>query len=194
MMAKMGKGSSIIAVITLIIGLGVTGFIIYDNYIASAPTSPAENQWYENSVIVYYVQASEVWGTISAISIDFDVSAGQNVYFLFSGEINFDDSSNPNSYIEIQFEVDDIRRSQPSIYVRRYNIVSAHGLRISVSLQNYNATMTSGTHTITLVYRGDSTADSVRSCSLFVQTFNYLSIKIFKNSAFKLFYFFFNSL
>ena len=161
----MGKGISSIAVVALIIGLGAGGFIIYDNYIA--PTSPAEDEWYDYSSTVYYMQASEAWNTISAISIDFKVSSGQNVYFSFIAEINFDDSSNPNSYVEIQFEVDGIRWFQPKIYVRRYNIASAHGLRMSVSLQHYNTTMTSGTHTVTLVYKGDSTA-----CSLFVQTFN----------------------
>ena len=168
----MAKGSSIIAVIALIIGLGVGGFIIYDNYIASPPTSPAENQWYDFSANVLYMQASEAWGNIASISIDFNVSSGQNVYFSFIVEINFDDSSNPTSYVQIQFEVDGIMWSQPRIFVRRYNIASAHGLRMSASLQHYNTTMTSGTHTVTLVYKGSSTADSVRPCSLFVQTFN----------------------
>lgn len=166
----MGKGNSIIAVIALIIGLGAGGFIIYDNFIA--PTSPEENQWYDFSTTVWYMQGGEAWGTIASISIDFDVSSGQNVYFLFIAEINFDDSSIPTSYVQIQFEVDGIMWSQPRIYVQRYNIASAHGLRMSVSLQHYNTTMTSGTHTVTLVYKGSSTADSVRPCSLFVQTFN----------------------
>ena len=171
-MLSIGKGSSSIAVIALIIGLGVGGFIIYDNFIASPSTSPAENQWYDSSTTVLYMQASEAWGTISSISIDFDVSSGQNVYFSFIAEINFDDSSNPNSYVQIHFEVDGIMWPQPLILVRRYNIISAHGLRMSASLQHYNTTMTSGTHNVTLVYKGDSTADSVRPCSLFVQTFN----------------------
>ena len=171
-MEKMGRGSSIIAVIALIISLGAIGFILYDNYIASPPTSPAEDQWYDFSTTVFYMQASEAWGTISSISIDFDVSSGQNVYFLFIAEINFDDSSNPTSYVEIHFEIDGLIWSQPRIYIQRYNIASAHGLRMSVSLQHYNTTMISGSHTVTLVYKGSSTADSVRPCSLFVQTFN----------------------
>ena len=175
-MGKMEKSSGIIAIIALIIGLGVGGFIIYDNFIAiPPPTSPAEtaeNQWYDSSTSLWYMQASEAWGTISSISIDFNVSSGQNVYFSFMTQINFDDSSDPTSYVQIQFEVDGIMWSHPRIYVRRYNIASAHGLRMSASLQHYNTTMTSGTHNVTLIYRGDSTADSVRPCTLFVQTFN----------------------
>ncbi len=170
----MGKGSNIVAVIALIMSLGLGGFIIYDNYIAIPSTLPAENQWYDPSTSALYMPASEAWGTISSISIIFEVFSGQNVYFSFMAELNFDDSSNPGSYIEIHFEVDGIFWSQPRMYVSRYNIppASAHGLRMSASLQHYNSTMTSGNHTVTLVYKGDSTADSVRSGSLFVQTFN----------------------
>ena len=171
-MTKLGKGSSIIAVFALIIGLGTGGFIIYDNYIAIPPTSPAENQWFDSSTTVYYMLTSEAWGTISALSIDFSVSSGQNVYFSFMIEINFDDNSDPTSYVQIQFRVDNIIWTYPRIYVRRYNIASPNGLRMSASLQIYNTTMPSGTHTVTLVYKGDSTTDSVRSGSLFVQTFN----------------------
>lgn len=167
----MGKSSGIIAVIALIVGLGAGGFIIYDNFIA---IPPAENQWYDLSTTLYYMQPGEAWGDVSSISIDFDVNSGQNVYFSYITEINFDDSSNPTSYVEIHFEVDDIMWFQPRIYVNRYNIpiASPHGLRMSASLQHYNTTMTPGSHTVTLVFKGDSTADSIRSGSLFVQTFN----------------------
>ena len=165
----MGKGSSIIAVIALIASLGAGGFILYDNYVA---IPPAENQWYGLSTTVYFIEPLDAWNTISSISIDFNVISGQNVYFSFIVEINFDDSSNPDSYVQIRFEVDGIMWANPRIYVRRYNIVSAHGLRMSASVQHYNTTMTSGPHTVTLVFRGSSTADSVRSGSLFVQTFN----------------------
>ena len=168
-MGKMGKGSSIIAVLALIVSLGAGGFILYDNYFV---IPPAENQWYDSSATVWYMQAAEAWGTITSISIDFTIISGQSVYFSFNTEINFDDSSNPISYVQIQFEVDGIMWAQPYILVRRYNIVSAHGLRMSASLQHYNTTMASGTYTVTLVFKGSSTADSIRPCSLFVQTFN----------------------
>lgn len=168
----MGKGSSIIAVIALIIGLGAGGFIIYDNYFVTPPIIPKENQYYDYSISVLYMPSSEAWGFISPINIDFEVHSGQKVYFSFIAEVNFDDSSNPNSYIRIGFYVDGIRWSFPEVYVRRYNIDDANGLRMSVSLQHYNTTISSGFHNVTLTYQGDSTADSIRSCTLFIQTFN----------------------
>ena len=39
----MGKSSSIIAVIALIVSLGAGGLIVYDSFFAIPPTSPAEN-------------------------------------------------------------------------------------------------------------------------------------------------------
>ena len=171
----MGKGSSILAIIALFIGLGVGTFVIYDNFIAIPPTTPdtpPENQWYAFYASPYLIPASESWGSLSTITIDFNVSSGQTVHFLFIGQVNFDDSSTPSSYVEIIFCLDGNSLYYTRIDVRRYNLDSSEGYRMSVSLQHYNNTMTSGAHTIEVLYRGDSTADSVREFSLFVQTFN----------------------
>jgi len=171
----LGKGSNILAIIAIVIGLGVGTFVIYDNFIAIPPTTavtPPENQWYDFSASSSYVAGSGIWTTLSAITIDFNVSSGQTVHFLFIGQVNFDDSSTPASYVEIAFSLDGNSLNYPRIYVRRYNLDSTEGYRMSVSLQHYNSTMTPGDHTIEVLYRGDSTADSVLETSLFVQTFN----------------------
>jgi len=172
MVKLMGKGSSILAIIALVIGLGVGTFVVYDNFIAIPPANPPENQWYDFYSGSYLASASEAWTTLSPISIDFSVSSGQTVHFLFVGQVNFDDSSTPSSYIEIKFSLDGITVNYPRIYVRRYNLDSAEGYRMSVSLQHFNTTMTPGDHSIAIVFRGDSTADSVLEFSLFVQTYN----------------------
>ncbi len=168
----MGKGSTILATLALVIGLVVGAFVIYDNFIVIPQDIPSENQWYDFHSGSYLVPASEAWGTLSVISIDFDVSSGQAVHFLFIGQINFDDSSPPSSYVEVRFKVDGIIIYFPRIYVMRYNTGTPGGLRMSVSLQHYNTTMASGTHSIEVVFKGDSTSDSIKEFSLFVQTFN----------------------
>ena len=171
----MGKGSSILATLALVIGLGVGSFVIYDNFIATPqtiPETPPENQWYSTVGGPYYVQSGNVWNTMSPLTIDFNVSLGQTVHFLLIGHINFDDSSTPTSYVEVKFKVDGIIWFYPYLYVGRYNLDSSEGYRMSVSLQNYNTTMTAGNYTVEIVYRGDSTTDSTREFSLFVQTFN----------------------
>ena len=168
----MGKGSSILATIALIIGLGLGAFVIYDNFIALPPTTPPENQWYDFYSGSYFVPSSESWSSLSAITIDFNISSGQAVHFLFISQVNFDDSSTPDSYIEIKFSLDGYFLDYPKIYEWRYNLDSSEGYRMSVSLQHYNSTITPGDHSIAVMFKGDSTADSVRDCSLFVQTFN----------------------
>ena len=54
----MGKGSSILATLALVIGLGVGSFVIYDNFIALPPTTPPENQWYDFYSGSYFVPSS----------------------------------------------------------------------------------------------------------------------------------------
>ncbi len=171
----MGKSSGILATIALIIGLGVGSFVIYDNFILIPPTmpdTPPENKWYDTASSVYYVLSGNAWNTLPTIKIDFDVSSGQSVHFLLIGEINFDHSSTPSSYVEVRLKVNGIIWYSQIIFVRRDNTVTPGGLRMSVSLQHYNTTMTSGKHSIAIVFRGDSTADSIMDFSLFVQTFN----------------------
>lgn len=104
--------------------------------------------------------------------IEFNLTEGQSVYFSFEGLIVFDDNSVSNTYVEFRFKVDGIIWNYPQRRVWRYNVVSPWGLKFSVSMQHYNTSMTSGTHTVTVVYKGDHTTDYITDRSLFVQTFN----------------------
>ena len=166
----MGKGSGIIlGIIALLISAGVGGYVLYDNFIAVPSTG---NQWYDYSSIVEHMASGAAWDTSNSISIDFTVVSGQTVYFSYVGQVLLDDSSG-DSYVEIKFSVDGIIWYSPSVRVWRYNTVTPGGIRLSVALQHYNTTMSSGSHTVTLAFRGDSTADALAfSQSLFVQTFN----------------------
>ena len=167
----MGKGSSILATLALVVGLGVGSFVIYDNFFVITPDVPPENQWDDTTGGSYYVPSGYTWSTLSAININFNVSSGQTVHFLFIAIVNFDDSSTPSSSVEMKFMVDGIIWFYPSLYVRRYNLDSTEGYRMSVSLQHYNTTMTPGSYSITVAYRGEATTDRVTDASLFIQTF-----------------------
>ena len=167
----MGKGSSILATIALVVGLGVGGFVMYDNFFVTPSVIPPENQWYKSYGFTYLVPSSVIWSTLSPITINFNVSSGQAVYFLFIGQINFDDDST-DSYVEVKFKIDGIILNLPRIYVERFLGVDPGGLRMSVSLQHYNTTMTSGTHSVAIVFTGNDISDSIMEFSLFVQTFN----------------------
>ena len=168
----MGKGSSILATLALVIGLGVGFFVLYDNFIAVPPTVSTGNQWYKTGSFIENMSPGTAWDTSSFFSIDFTVGLGETVYFSYVGHVLLDDSSG-DSYVDIKFSVDGIRWNYPLVRVRRYNTVSPGGIQLSVVLQHYNTTMPSGNHTVNIAFRGTSTADALyMSQSLFVQTFN----------------------
>jgi hypothetical protein len=156
----------------LMISIGVGGYVLYDNFIVVSPTASTGNQWYDSCITVENMPSGEAWDTHTHLSIDFTVGLGETVYFSYVGNALLDDSS-VNSYVEIKFSVDGIIWYYPSVKVQRYNTVAPGGIRLSVALQHYNTTMPSGNHTVTIAFRGDSTADALYlSQSLFVQTFN----------------------
>ena len=169
----MGNRSGIIlGLIAVMISAGVGGYVLYDNFIAVPPAISTGNQWYDFSSSVEYMSPGEAWDTSSSISIDFTVVSGQTVYFSYTGHVLLDDTSG-DSYVEIKFNVDGIRWYYPYVRVWRYTTVTPGGIQLSVALQHYNTTMPSGSHTVTIAFKGDSTDDALYlSQSLFVQTFN----------------------
>ena len=157
-MKLLGKGSNILAIIAIVIGLGVGSYLVYDNFIAIPQLTdelPPENQWYDYISGTNFVPASQAWGTLSSVTLNFNTSSGQSIHFLFVGQVNFDDSSTPSSYVEIVFRIDAGIVYNPRIYVRRYNLDSSESYRMSVSLQHYRYTITPGNHTIEVLYRGN---------------------------------------
>lgn len=173
----MGKGSGTgIAVIALIISLGFGGYFLIDKFFLApgltTTSIPSTNQYFKERSMYEYIPPSEEWTSGSYLLIEFILTEGQSVYFSFEGLVLFDDSSDPNTYIEVRFKVDDIIWNYPRRRLWRYNVVSPWGLKFSVSMQHYNTSMTSGTHNVTVVCKGDHTADYISDRSLFVQTFN----------------------
>ena len=98
-MSKIGKGSSVLAVIALLLAVGVSGFIVYDKFIAVPEIQPSSRQYYKYTSSIYYVAASEAWSTMNTLTINFTVNTGEKVYFSYSGMATLDDSSG-DTYIE----------------------------------------------------------------------------------------------
>jgi hypothetical protein len=168
MVSKIGKGTSIVAIIALLLALGASGFIIYDQFTAVPEIQPSSKQYYIYDSSSHYVPGSEVWSIINTMKIDFTINLGQKVYFSYSGMAVLDDSSN-DTYIELKFTIDGIRMYYPYIRVDRYNTGgTTGGLRLPISSQYYNTTISPGNHTVTMSYKGDHTLDRIWMQSLFV--------------------------
>ena len=173
----MGKGSGkAIAVIALLISIGLGGYIIYDKFIAAPQTTisdtPTTNQYLRESSTLLIIPSAEQWTSGYYILIEFDITDGQSVYFSFEGVIRFRESSIPDTYIELRFKVDGIIWTYPHRKIERQDVVSPWRLEFSAAMQYYYTSMSSGTHNVTVVCRGDHTIDRLGSRSLFVQTFN----------------------
>jgi len=171
----MGKGSgTAIGIIALIISLGFGGYFIFDKFFAASGLTttsiPSTNQYYKEGSSVY-IPGSEAWCSDTYLNIEFNLTEGETVYFSFEGLALFDDSSIPDAYIEFRFKVDGIIWNYPRRRVWRYSVVSAFGIRFSVAMQHYNSTMSAGTHTVAVLFKGDHTVDQVSYSSLFVLTF-----------------------
>lgn len=171
-MSKIGKGSSVLAVIALLLAVGVSGFIVYDKFIAVPEIQPSSRQYYKYTSSIYYVAASEAWSTMNTLTINFTVNTGEKVYFSYSGMATLDDSSG-DTYIELKFTIDGIQMYYPYIRVGRYNTGgTTGGLRVAISSQYYNTTISSANHNITMSYKGSHTTDSIWMQSLFVEVFS----------------------
>ncbi|MEJ2293909.1 MAG: hypothetical protein P8Y23_04005, partial [Candidatus Lokiarchaeota archaeon] len=85
MVSKIGKGTSIVAIIALLLALGASGFIIYDQFTAVPEIQPSSKQYYIYDSSSHYVPGSEVWSIINTMKIDFTINLGQKVYFSYSG-------------------------------------------------------------------------------------------------------------
>jgi hypothetical protein len=171
----MGKGSgTALGVIAIVISLGFGGYFLIDKFVltptTTTPSIPSTNQYYKQGPTIY-IPSSEAWTPDSYLNIEFNLTEGESVYLSYEGLALFDDSSTPNTYIEFRFKIDGFILNTPYRRVWRYNVVSNFGMRFSVAMQHYNLTMSAGTHTITVICKGDHNVDMVGPQSLFILTF-----------------------
>lgn len=171
----MGKGSgTVLGIMALLFSLGFGGYFIIDKFVltpgTTTPSIPSTNQYYKQGPTIY-IPSGEAWTPDSYLNIEFNLTEGETVYLSYEGLVLFDDSAIPDAYIEFRFKIDGFILSTPYRRVWRYNDASAGGFRFSVAMQHYNSTMSAGTHTVTVVCKGDDTINLVGPQSLFVLTF-----------------------
>ena len=172
----MGKGSSVVSILALIISIGIGGYLVYDNFIVTQPVTPeiSTRQWYDYYKWSMSTPSGLAWSTSNFLMVEFNVSEGESVYFSYTGTVYFDDQYN-DTWVELCFKVDGIRWPDPLCKVERINTEDPGIIYLSVALQHVNSTLSMGDHNVTVTFRslhGGGGTNSVREQNMFVQTFN----------------------
>ena len=168
----MGETSlKVISALALILGVSAFGWLAYDQLFI--PQTSSSRQYYETDTTIHAMPSGSAYYANLNLAIEFTVNAGEKVYFSYVSNTGIDDGSAPTSQMYFYFKVDGVILTNPNCHIWRYNDDDgdADGRRFSVTLQHYNATMPPGQHNVTVTFWGDSTGDSVRQQTLFVQIF-----------------------
>ena len=169
----MGKTSSILAVIALILAGTAIGLQAYNLLIVNPAVK--EESWYKHDLNYFQTNPINTFVTFDALTLSFNVSSGQSIYFLYTGrsqlELDYDGFTN----LYIYFSIDGIRIS--TTYIRqkiyyKYSEILGTSFFHAVSFQYVNNILSPGTHNVTIVLFGTFEFNGVRDSSILVQTLN----------------------
>ena len=153
----MAKGSAL-AVIALILALGGVGFGAY-SFITNLSAPGVHRTYYDERITDYTSAAEDSWYTIPDISINFQVDAGESVYFLFTCRANLV-AAGGLVYMDFLLNIDGFRIYQSQTTVGHNEGSTINTMYFSVALQFRNATMGAGAHVVEV--------ETMRSCSGFI--------------------------
>ena len=169
----MGKGSAALGIIGLILaagGLGLGG-------LAWLSVSSIENQvasfseqktWYKFNETSFRCDPASTYLTFSGLMVEFDLGPNESVYFNFNARAHTEEVTSAWSRITVYFKVDGFMEIDPSAevgcYWGTYNI-----LNFMLTLQHVRNDLSPGVHNVTVVIKGDSTANYIHYSTLLVQ-------------------------
>ena len=169
----MGRSGTILGVIGLILaagGLGLGGF-------AWLSLSSLENQvdifseqstWYKYNETVLVCNPPSTYITFSGLMIEFELGSNESVHFSFTTRAHTEVASGW-SRITVYFQVDGILVTDPSAEVGTYN--GAFTVNFMIHLQDVRNDLSSGVHNVTVVIRGETTANYIYQSTLVVHKF-----------------------
>lgn len=167
------KGGSALAILALIIGVGAIGIGGY-NIIVQTTQKEVEigNTWFRLNSTYFTTEPTSTYITFSGLAIQFNIKSGQSAYFRYNGYSNLRLTGPGVTWIEVYFSLDGRRIDSPFIEKRVYYDAGMVGspVRDALSLQYFNSTLSTGTHEITIVIRGNSDLNAIMESTLFVQT------------------------
>lgn len=171
----MGKSSGL-AVLALLIGIGGLGFGAYSYFIFSGQIADLGDQFAERAVVgMWYGEYLEDWtpsmvdSNESVITVNFQVNAGEKVYFLFiTRAIIYSYSTFSN--IVFRFSVDGIILNKPYTVAGGYDI-DEWWIDIPVALQYSIANLTAGNHSVSAMVLKMGSSNFIRHSTFLIQTY-----------------------
>ena len=170
----MGKSSTVLGVIALILGAGGLGLgglalISVSRVETQVATFSEQNTWYKYNDTTFRCDPIQTYLTFTGLTIEFELGPNESVYFSFTSMAHTEQNIGAWSRILILFRVDGISRLNPNAEVGAYNLgLTTHSM---IFLQDVRDDLSPGVHNVTIVIRGDPAANYIWKSSLFVQKF-----------------------
>ena len=170
----MGKSSTVLGVIALILGAGGLGLgglalISVSRVETQVATFSEQNTWYKYNDTTFRCDPIQTYLTFTGLTIEFELGPNESVYFSFTSRAHTEQAIGAWSKILVLFRVDGISRLNPNAEVGAYNLgLTTHSM---IFLQDVRDDLSPGVHNVTIVIRGDPAANYIWKSSLFVQKF-----------------------
>lgn len=167
----MSKGSTVLGIIGLILGLGGIGLGGYAwlsvlNLENQAINWGAQTSWYKENDTSFVSNPPLTYLTFTGLAIDFELGMNDSVYFSFMAWAHTEPIAGW-SKIWVYFRVDGIIDTDQHAEVGTFN--GDETVHFMIPLQDVREDLASGTHTVTVVVYGTSSANYISESSLFVQ-------------------------
>ena len=118
-----------------------------------------QNAWYKYYEPPFYCYPTDTDITFSVLTITFELRPNESIYFSFTAQAFTDLVASDWSRVTVFFKVDGIVEPDPSAEVGMYN--GGFATNFMIHLQTVRHDLSSGIHNVTVVIRGDITANYV---------------------------------
>ena len=168
----MGKGSTVLGIIALILGAGGLGlgglaWISVSRVETQVANLSEQNIWYRYNETTFRCDPIQTYITFTGLTIEFELGPNESVYFSFTSRAHTEQNIGAWSRILILFRVDGISRLNPNAEVGAYNVgFTMHSM---IFLQDVRDDLSPGVHNVTVVINGDPASNYIFKSSLFVQ-------------------------
>ena len=167
----MGKGSTVLGVIALILGAGGLGlgglaWISVSRVETQLSNFSEQNTWYKYNETVIKCDPIQNYITFTGLTIEFELGPNESVYFSFTSRGHTEQNIGGWSKILVLFRVDGISRLNPNAEVG-----AGFTMHSMIHLQDVRDDLSPGVHNVTVVINGDPASNYIWKSSLLVQKF-----------------------